>query len=231
MLRATPLRPGSEQDSVISAGAMMGTEWRTARMRMALVICLAVSALIGCGREPRPLGEPGGVPVRFSVDFSSAYLHGMSRPSTYSSMFIEPPFGYAYPYGDSRYRYFGRGYARGGWIYRDPFWDEPQFTDLYLLGGDAPAEAGIFRTALRGGHSEFDVFIRPGREVTLTTTARGGREGWEAVGHFTVADRPGQVVQLSLTAEGPRMAVTPAPEVVAQPSIGEAALSATSPAQ
>lgn len=181
-----------------------------------LLPCLPVVVMVlcaGCG-ERRPLGEPGGVPVGIAIDLDAAYVRGMSHasPAAY-------PHGYLvhdawYPSCDpgSRYRYFGRGQAdRPVFFYHDPFWDEPRFTDVYLLGGDGPAEAGVFRQGLGYGHQDISVLIRPGHVVTLTVQARGDRDGWEAVGHFTASGRPGQRVALTLSADGPRMVVTDPP--------------------
>lgn len=173
------------------------------------LMALMVLALVGCGEPRTPAGDPGGVPVAFVVQLEQGYVRGMSSAVS-SSMRPLGPRGHwhVHRHGDPRYRHFGR---RETWVYHvdpDP-WHEPQFTDVYLLAGDGPAEAGLFRTALPGGERRFSVPIRPGRVVTLTIQARGAREGWEAVGHFTATGEPGQEVALALTADGPRMTVSP----------------------
>ncbi len=181
--------------------------------RLTIVIAIAIASA-GCG-DHRPLGEPGGVPVTVVVDLEPGYVQGMSRPSARGyapvSGFLEPD-PWCQPYGSaSRYRYYGRAYPERPFFRHDPFWDEPRFTDLYLLGGDGPAEAGVFRQPIGSGHDEFTVTIRSGHVVTLSVQARGDRDGWEAVGHFTAADRPGQRVVVTLSGEGPRVVVVDPP--------------------
>ncbi|MBA3709052.1 MAG: hypothetical protein H0W83_09565 [Planctomycetes bacterium] len=174
---------------------------------MALLVLALFAA--GCG-QTRPLGEPGGLPVAFTVQLDTGYLEGMSHQvARMGPVFMDPDPWYAAD-RSSRFRYYGRGagmYHRP--MFADPFWAEPGFTDLILAGGDAPMETGVFRTVLSGGENRFEVLIRPGHAVTLTVLARGDRDGWEAIGHFTAADRPGQRVDITLSSVGPTMSVIP----------------------
>jgi hypothetical protein len=177
--------------------------------KLAPLFALAV-ALVGCG-ETRPRGEPGGIPVAFSIDFDWSYLDHVTRPGPAPApVFVPAPY---YPYGGYGPRYYGAGRYHGYHGYGGPYFGEPWYghsgyLDVSLLAGDGPVEAGVFRVPLASGRTDFAAPIRPGHVVTLTVQARGDLEGWEAVGHFTAADRPGQRVYLSLSPAGPRMAVT-----------------------
>jgi hypothetical protein len=179
-----------------------------------LALLLAALALVGCG-ETRPRGEPGGVPVAFSIDFNGSYLEHVVRPGPPPAPLFVPapyhPYGWYAPhyYGAGRpygYRPYGYPYGYHG-LYDDP-WYGHGYVDVLLLGGDGPAEGGVFRMPLSEGHTDVAIPIRAGHVITLTVQARGDLEGWEAVGHFTAADRPGQRVQLTLVPAGPRLEVT-----------------------
>jgi hypothetical protein len=183
-----------------------------ARDLAAALILAATVALCGCGAR-RPLGQADGIPVSFVVHLQAGYLEGMSViVPTAPPMFLEPDPWYG---SSSRFRYYGRRPYGHSPFLADPFWSEPGYTTIVLAGGDAPREAGLFRTHISFGEDRFDVLIRPGREVTLTVQVRGGREGWETIGHFTSVDRPGQRVEITLAADGPKMVVVPPPSAVA----------------
>jgi hypothetical protein len=190
---------------------------RPAAKLMAFAVGLAL--LAGCG-EVRPRGEAGGIPVAFVVDTDWSYLDGFASLAAPSPLYVPAPY-HAYRYhGPVRHRPYGYAGAGPYWYDPDPFYAQQPTTAVYLLGGDGPAEAGVFRMPLDRRHEEFTVPIRAGHVVTLTVQARGAREGWEAVGHFTAADHPGQRVHLSLLREGPRMEVTPPPADGPAPQFG-----------
>jgi len=162
---------------------------------------LAVLMISGCDDEERaPQGDVGGVPVTFAVDLQRGYVMEMS-----SEQWDEPaPFFHPHPYFGGPGPYYHHPAPFG---YDDPwFVDEP--VDVRLIAGDGPAEANLFRVPLHHGTNLFTVPVRPGRTVTMTVMVRGGREGWEGVGHFTVSDRANQVAHLRLAPEGPSLVVT-----------------------
>lgn len=186
------------------------------RAAPALLIVAATLAVVGCGGpyHRTAKGDTDGVPVRLEVEISRDFVRDLNNRGPGGREVVVYNQGF-YTGWWGGYGYHGHGYCPPGYRYAyDPFWYSnvywtgPAPTAVYLLGGDGPGQARLLRTELDYGTNLIDVFMRPGRAVTLTVQAYGGHEGWEAVGTFTAADKPGQVVRLDLKEHAPLLRVT-----------------------
>jgi hypothetical protein len=198
------------------------------RFQAAAALACALVFLAGCDEERAPVGDAGGTPVTFAVELVRGYVTEMSEERFEPVWTPPPPYWYRPGFGPPR-----PGYPPGPW-WGDPGFDQP--VDVQLIAGDGPAEANLFRLHLHRGVNLVTVSVRPGRTVTLTVMVRGGREGWEGVGHFTVGNGVNQVAHLRLAPEGPALIVTQDAPAVGTVTAGgvvgtePAATSATAPA-
>jgi hypothetical protein len=156
--------------------------------------------LAGCGSSPprahRPIGDPGGVAIRFTVDFTWQYLDTMGPLVTaYPSTYVAPS-----PYDGTPTVYYSAGYQH-----------------VFLLAGNGPAEDEVFHRRIHPGHHAFVALVNPGRTVTLSIQADGNRTGWKVIGHFTAAGQDGGRVHIILDADGSVLQVFPPAELAAGP--------------
>ena len=215
---------------------------RARRFVLLLSVLVVVS---GCGsRTPAPLGDPGGVALEVTIDFTWQYLDTMSQwrpaPESTAVVIAPDPLWIGLPYGLHLHSRFGRGYGYGsGWRggfagpvfgYYEVGYPDPGYQNVFLLAGDGPAEAQLFHQRLRPGRHHFRVFIRPGRTVTLSVQAVGNREGWVVIGHFTSADRDGGRLHIELDAEGSALQAYPPPEVAGAAPVDPPSTSSPAPA-
>ncbi len=191
------------------------------RILFAIVCCLAA----GCSSRPalRAHGDPDGVPITFGVAYARDVLDTLipSGPGFTRTVVVEPAFS---PWHDPYPFHHHHGGWQGEGFLSTPMAYEPS-TTLFLLAGDGPAQAQVFRLRLAEPSTSFSVAIRPGRRVIVTLQASGGREGWQEIGEFTAA--PDQLVRVTLDANGPRLETTPAP--APDPKPASAAPSASGP--
>lgn len=186
------------------------------------VACLVVSS---CG-QTRRYGDDQGAPVAFTVSLDRAFVKAMHnnqwRPSVGA--------GASFSSGGSRSYGTGVGVSFSS-------------TNVYLLGGEGPAEAQVFRRELKWGDNAFTVPLTPGRTLHLTVKAEGGREGWESLGEFPVPRDGDPRFSITLGRDGAKVTVTPAPAPVppalesskpttdAGPAVERAAPAAPTPAE
>jgi hypothetical protein len=163
--------------------------------------CVALScmAIGGCG-EPRRYGDTGGAPVKFQVKLEKPFFDAMSNRQW------RPSVGAGAGFSSGGHSGVGAGV---GFTFSS--------TEVFLLGGEAVAQADVFRQELKWGDNAFTVPLTPGRTLTLTVQAEGGREGWESLGTITVPNAPDAQVAITLAAGGGTVAVTPAPAPAAAP--------------
>jgi len=158
-------------------------------------IAALAMALAGCGssspRAQRVIGDPGGVAIRFTVDFTWQYLDTMGPLVTaYPNTYVAPS-----PYDGTPTLYYSAGYQH-----------------VFLLAGDGPAEDEVFHRRIHPGHHAFVALVTPGRTVTLSIQADGNRMGWKVIGHFTAAGQDGGRVHIILDADGSVLQVFPPAE-------------------
>ena len=154
-----------------------------------LMAGLLLFACAGCAAK-RQEGDADGIPVTFTVHTDRVFFSRMLDRSTSVSTGVGVGVGSGGMVGS------GIGIGIG---YRA--------TVPWLLAGDHPAEASLFRRELDWGETIFTVPLRAGRKVVLTAQAEGGKEGWETVGEFTVAAQSADEVVLTLDAAGSRIEV------------------------
>ncbi|KAH0533739.1 hypothetical protein FGG08_007578 [Glutinoglossum americanum] len=154
--------------------------------RLLLPACLLLLCA-GCA-EKRKEGDPDGIPVAFTVRTDRAFFSRMLDRSTTVSTGLGVGVGSG--------GMVGSGVGIGFGFHATVPW---------LLAGDHPAEASLFRRELDWGETTFSVPLRAGRKVVLTAQAQGGKEGWETVGEFTVAAQSADEVVLTLDAAGSRI--------------------------
>jgi hypothetical protein len=200
-----------------------------ARPALGLAMLLGAAVLLaGCG-EPRVrvVGEAGGVPVQLTVEISRTFVRDLKNRGPgggETQVYVEHGF---YGPWEPPYWYHGRYWTTPPDPYWDPFWGGgmvmtgPAPTTAWLLAGDGPGEARLFRAELDWGRNEFTMLARPGHAITFTVQSYGGREGWEVVGTYAATDKPGQRVRLDLLEHAPRMEVSVQPPAVpAAPPVG-----------
>jgi hypothetical protein len=162
---------------------------RTAIFLMGLV---ALSlAIAGCGSERR-FGDADGVPVTVIVNLDRAYVRGLSSRQVRTSV------GAGASFGSGGHRSSGVGV---GLTF--------EATNAYLVGGDGPAEAQVFRKKLSWGENTFTVPLTPGRSMYLSSQVSGGYEGWESVGEVTIPPDGSPTIRVSLLGTDLSVAVDP----------------------
>jgi len=184
--------------------------------------------LAGCGsqqpRAARPIGDPDGVAIEFTVDFTWQYLDAMGP--------LVPAYPNAYAAPPPSVEYIGPGAAGPQIVYStgapspyDSPYDNPQpvyysagYQHVFLLAGNGPVQAECFHRRLHPGHHKFLALVRPGRTITLSIQADGNRNGWKVIGHFTAADQDGGRVHIVLDAAGSVLQVFPPREYAAAPA-------------
>ncbi len=178
------------------------------------MLLVAAFLVVGCG-EPRVVGEAGGVPVQLTVEISRVFARELKNRGPGGETTVYVADGFAPGWGPP-YWYHGHYWTTPPDPFWDPFWAGgaiagPPPTTAWLLAGDGPGEARLFRAELDWGRNDFIVLAKPGRVVTFTVQAYGGSNGWEVVGSFTADDRPGQRVHLDLLEHAPRIEVVDPP--------------------
>ncbi|MBA3938611.1 MAG: hypothetical protein H0X38_14245 [Planctomycetes bacterium] len=145
---------------------------RSAARHLPLLVLAGVVlfASDGCG-EARRYGDEGGVPVTFQVHLERAFVNGMRNRQGRVGVGVGAGFS------------SGGGSAIGTGIGLSF-----SSTTVYLLGGDALGEAGVFRQELKWGDNAFSVPLKAGRTIQFAVQAQGGREGWEGVGSVVIPD-------------------------------------------
>ena len=158
------------------------------------VVAVEIVALVfaGCGQKRR-FGDEDGVPTAFSVTLERGFVADMRNRQGRVGV------------GG------GVGFGSGGSVVGTGVGVSFSPTAVYLVGGDQPGGAQVFRKELSWGENAFTVPLRAGRELHLTVQAQGGREGWESVGVVTIPADPGAVVRLNLASDGPHASVVAAP--------------------
>jgi len=163
-----------------------------------LAVPLALVALLaGCGGTARRFGDDGGVPVAVVIDLDRSFVNEMrnrqARPSVGAAVGVSSG-GHGY----------GSGVATGVGIGLSF-----SSTTVYLMGGEGPGQAQVFRQELKWGAQSFTVPLTPGRTLHLSVQAQGGREGWEVIGTVLVPAGPEPRINLTLGSSGGIIAVSP----------------------
>lgn len=154
---------------------------------------IIVIACTGCAAK-RQEGDTDGIPVSFTVRTQQVFFSRMlDRSAT-----VTTGVGVGMGMGPRRHGMVGTGVGVGFGY---------QGTTAWILGGEHPAEASLFRRELEWGETTFSIPLRPGRKVVLTAQAQGGKEGWETVGEFSVAAQTADEVVLTLDAAGSRIEI------------------------
>jgi hypothetical protein len=172
------------------------------------LILLALLPVAGCG-STRRYGDAGGVPVPFDVRLERSFVHDMQNRQW------RPSVGAGAAFGSGGYSSYGTGVGLSF-----------SSTEVYLLGGDGPAESQIFRREISWGDNSFSVPLAVGHVVHLTVMAQGGREGWESIGTITVPNAIDPRVRIVLDRDSVSLSVTPAPAAVAPQPVAESATGA-----
>lgn len=150
-----------------------------------LLTCATVALLLSSCGKPRRFGDEGGAPTAFTVRLDRAFVNGMKNRQA------RPSIGAGAAFGSGGHSSFGTGV---GLTFSS--------TVVHLLGGDAPGSGNVFAKELEWGDNSFQVPLTPGRSLTLSVQAAGGREGWESVGTVTAPTEAGSVIHLDLTENG-----------------------------
>ncbi len=158
------------------------------------MLIATVVLLAGCG-PTRRYGDDQGIPVAFAVQLDRAFVRAMENRQW------RPSVGAGASYGSDGHSSHGVGVGLSF-----------SSTQVYLLGGEGPAESQVFRQELGWGDNAFTVPLAPGRVLHLTVMARGGREGWEAIGSITVPKAIDPRVRITLDSRGGSIALMPLPE-------------------
>lgn len=152
-----------------------------------LLICLTL-LFCSCGAQ-RQMGDPDGVSVEFEVLLDRSFVSAMENRQGRVGVGVGSTVG-------SHGVHHGVGL---GLSFRS--------TSVYIYGGKAPGQAGIFRRKIKWGSNQFSIPIRPGRELVLTAVVSGGRSGWETVGTCEVQPQ-GNAIRLVLDEKGGRISKT-----------------------
>lgn len=211
---------GAGRSAGRSGGAVALPRSKVPPMRRPLRPLLATAALIGtallatgCGKARR-YGDDGGVPVVFSVTLERASVADMSNRQW------RPSVGAGVGMSSGGRSSFGTGVGLSF-----------SATEVYLLGGDGPAEAQIFRRELKWGENRFAVPLTPGRTLHLTVKAQGGREGWESLGAVTIPSAPEPRVTVFIVGDGTRVITEPADTAAPVAAASATAAAARPPAE
>jgi len=194
-------------------------------------IATVMVILSGCGshqqRAARPIGDPDGVAIEFTVDFTWQYLDAMGP--------LVPAYPNAYAAPPPSVVYIGPGAAGPQIIYSSgapapygspydnsydpapPIYYSAGYQHVFLLAGNGPVEAECFHRRIHPGHHRFLARVRPGRTITLSIQADGNRNGWKVIGHFTAAGADGGRVHIVLDATGSVLQVFPPREYATAP--------------
>jgi hypothetical protein len=157
------------------------------RYRRAWCGLALLAVLAGCG-EPRRFGDAGGVPVAFTVTLDRAFVSGMRNRQGRVGLGV----GGSLSSGGHSSVGTGVGLSFAS-------------TTVYLVGGDGPGEAQVFRQELKWGENGFTVPLTPARTLHLTVQVQGGRDGWEAIGPVTLPAVDHPTVTIGLSDAGPRI--------------------------
>jgi len=155
------------------------------------VVCLCAVLLSACGGS-RLSGDPDGVPVTFHVELERSFVREMANRQGRVGLGA------------------GVGIGRGGGGVGLGVGLRFSSTHVTLLGGSEPAAAELFRQRIGWGSNRFTVPLRPGRELVITASVTGAREGWEVVGRTEIdPERP--VVLLQMGEAGGQLRLTDQP--------------------
>jgi hypothetical protein len=153
-------------------------------MRSLLIATSALLCICSCGK-PRRFGDEGGVPATFTVHLERAFVGGMKNRQA------RPSLGVGAGIGSGGHSSFGTGV---GLTFSS--------TVVHILGGEEPGSGNVFIKEIEWGDNTFTVPLTPGRTLTLSVEASGGREGWESIGTLTVPQESGSEIHLDLTESG-----------------------------
>ncbi len=161
------------------------------RTSVLLALGFACVTSSGCG-TPRRFGDPDGVPVVISVELDRAFVSNMANRQWTPSLGGGVGFGS----GGARTSGVGMGLSFSS-------------THVYVIGGDAPGQANVFRKEVAWGATAFTVPLTPGRTLVLGAQVQGGREGWESVGSVVIPTASGAQVHIAMGANGGTVSATP----------------------
>ena len=152
-------------------------------MRFALLIILAI--IITACSSTRQFGDADGNPVEFSVRVERAFFDSMGGRSW------QPSAGAGVGFSSGGRTGLGLGVGLGF-----------TSTSIYLIAGDEPGQARLFRKQVRWGENTFTVPLRPGRRFIVGVQAEGGRQGWESLGSVIIPLDGTPQVRVVLDASG-----------------------------